>query len=143
MLRCEAYRSMKALPRAVYTELRRRYNGRNNGEILLSVREIVDELHCSKDSASAALGELEEKGFIKCAQRGSFHYKIRHASTWILTEEGLNNELATKDFVHWRAPEKKTGPRSGTDGPIPSTEDENKDRLKMQTVPKQGPTRKN
>lgn len=141
MLRCEAYRSMKALPRGVYTELRRRFNGRNNGEILLSIREIVHELHCSKDSATAALRELEEKGFIKCAQRGSFHYKIRHAPKWILTEEGWNGELASKDFMRWRAPEKNVGPQMRTIGPIPSTADENKDRLKDRTVPQKGPKR--
>ena len=76
----EAYRDLRALPRAIYTFLRRRFNGTNNGHINVSVRMIAAELRCSKDSAGKALGVLVDHGFIKCAQKGSFHWKHGTAS---------------------------------------------------------------
>jgi DNA-binding HxlR family transcriptional regulator len=121
VLASEAYRSLKPLPRAIYTELRRRYNGTNNGYISCSLREIEKELHCSKNTASAALGELVKKGFIKRATCGSFHYKVRHAPTWILTEEEYDGKPATKEFARWSAEEKSAVPEQG------------------QGVPKEGP----
>jgi hypothetical protein len=143
VLRCDAYRSMKALPRAVYFELRRRFNGMNNGKIHCSIRELVAEFHCSKDSAAAALAELEEKGFIKCARLGSFHYKIRHASEWVLTEESLGDEFPTKEFMRWTKPKEEAGPKIGTVGPEIRTLIENKDRRKAVTVLKRGPMVRN
>ncbi len=118
LLRSDAYRSLKALPRAVYTELKRRFNGRNNGDISLSLREIVGELRCSKTSASNALKELVEKGLIRQNQPGSFHYKLPHAPTWILTELPFEDEPATKDFLYWKVSKKEDhGPSKRTDGP--------------------------
>jgi hypothetical protein len=143
VLRCDAYRSMKALPRAVYFELRRRFNGMNNGKIHCSIRELANEFHCSKDSATAALAELEEKGFIKCARPGSFNYKIRHAAEWTLTEESLGEEFPTKEFMRWTKPKEKSGPENGTVGPEIRTPTENKDRGKVVTVLKQGPIGRN
>jgi hypothetical protein len=143
VLRCDAYRSMKALPRSVYFELRRRFNGMNNGKIHCSIRELANELHCSKDSAAAALEELEEKGFIKCARPGSFNYKVRHAPEWILTEESLGEEFPTKEFMRWTTPKEKPGPEIGTLGPEIRTPTENKDRGNVVMVLKRGPTAQN
>ena len=83
-------------------ELKKRFNGRNNGEISCSIRELTRELHCGKDTATAALAELVEHGFIRQSQPGSFQFKIRHAALWILTEEEYDGAPPTKDFLHWR-----------------------------------------
>jgi len=140
VLQCEAYQSLKALPRAVYTELRRRFNGSNNGQITCSLRMLEAELHCSKDSAAKALRELEEKGFIKCAQPGSFNYKVRHAPTWILTEEEHGGQPATKDFMRWRPAEKENaGPETRTKCPHSGTDGTNCVAVLPQTVLKKGP----
>lgn len=139
LLKSDAYRSMKPLPRAVYTELKRRYNGRNNGEIFCSIRELVAELHCSKDGASAALRELEDKGFIRCARRGSFHYKVKHASLWVLTEERLGEEFPTKDFMRWKPQKENSGTAPRTAAPEKRTEGENQDRGNGNPVPISGP----
>jgi hypothetical protein len=128
LIQSDAYRSLKPIPRAAYTELRRRFNGRNNGEISCSIREIVAEVHCSKDSASAAFKELQAKGFIKQSRPASFHYKVPHAPTWILTEENYGNELPTKDFMRWRVTEENAGPDKRTVDPETRTR-----------VPKEGP----
>lgn len=139
VLRCEAYRSMKALPRAVYMELRRRFNGSNNGKIVCSIREIVRECNCSKDAASAALKELQEKGFIKCTQKGSFHFKVPHAAMWALTEEELDGALPTKEFMRWKQPAEKCGPKSRTRGPSSSTDIPEEGLPKSDSVLVQGP----
>lgn len=122
LLMTPAFRSLKPIPRAVYVELRRRFNGSNNGQIACSQRDLVKWVRCSKDSAGAALVELEQKGFIKCSQPGSFTYKIRHAPTWILTEEALGDAPATRDFVRWEPKETKPGPKRRTDRPGTRTE---------------------
>jgi hypothetical protein len=128
LLRSEAYLSLKPIPRAVYTELRRRFNGKNNGGITCSLREIETEVNCSKDSAAKAFAELQEKGFIKCSQPGSFSWKVRHAPSWVLTEESYRDELPTNEFLRWSAPEEKPGPEKRTVGPETRTR-----------VPKEGP----
>ena len=139
VLRSEAYRSLKPIPRAAYTELRRRFNGSNNGEILCSVRNLADAVNCSKDSASAAFAELEAKGFIKCAQRGSFNYKVAHAPKWVLTEEPYHDGLPTKEFMRWRAPEENGGPKSRTSGPGKPTAGDKKYRSRDESVLNNGP----
>jgi hypothetical protein len=141
LLQSDAYRSLKPIPRAVYTELRRRYNGRNNGEISCSVREIAAEVHCSKDSASAAFDELQAKGFIKQSRPASFHYKVRHAPTWILTEENYGTELPTKEYLRWRAIEKNDGPKKRTFGPKNRTPVPKEGPKSGVSVPNQGPCR--
>jgi hypothetical protein len=139
LLDSEAYRSLKPIPRAAYTELRRRYNGSNNGEISCSIREMADRINCSKDSASDAFDELLAKGFIKQARPASFHFKVRHAPTWILTEENYADQLPTKEFMRWSVSKEKAGPESRTAGPEQRTVSEKKDRSNGQAVLKTGP----
>ena len=123
VLDCPAYRDLPALPRAVYMVLRRRFNGRNNGNIYCSVRDLAKELHCSKDSAAKALWILADHGFITSVQPGSFNWKSGKASTWTLTEEALGDNLATKDFLRWQPSEKKVGPKIRTKRPVKGTLD--------------------
>jgi hypothetical protein len=138
-----AFRDLKALPRAVYVLLRRRFNGLNNGHIYLSVRTVADELKCSKDTASRAFKTLEERGFIRSAQKGSFHWKSGNASTWILTEEPFNGEPATKDFARWQPQKSESGPTGRTDGPKQGTNGISLVANKQASVPAGGPESKN
>ena len=109
-----AWQSLQPAPRVLYVALAQRYNGSNNGEISMSVREAARLLHIAKDTATKAFRELEYKGFIKCRKCGSFNYKLRHASIWILTEHPLPGDFATKEFASWR-------PENSKDGPNPMT----------------------
>lgn len=102
LLDSPAWRSMKCEPKQLYVELRRRFNGSNNGEIFYSIRDAARDLHVAKATAQKAFRELQDKGFIKCARLGSFHYKTRHASLWILTEDSYRDQLPTKEFMHWK-----------------------------------------
>jgi hypothetical protein len=49
--------------------------------------------------------ELETKGFIKARQRGSFGWKARHSTTWILTLHEYLGREPTKTFMQWTQPE--------------------------------------
>lgn len=88
-------------------ELKELYNGSNNGDLFLSVREAAKRLGVSNNTASKAFKELEEKGFIIARQKGYFKQKTRHATSWILTEFKYNGQLPTKEFMRW-SPESKT-----------------------------------
>ena len=80
--------------------VKKRYNGINNGYISFSVREGRDLLGCSVNTISRYFDELVNKGFLKIKEKGSFNYKKRHASTWIITSDKYNNETS-RDFKHW------------------------------------------
>ncbi len=86
--------------RCIYIAIRQRYNGSNNGEISFSCREAASVIHGSKNTASHKLKELVEHGLIKQAIKGQF--RNRWASTWILTNEVLDNQPATHEWKHWK-----------------------------------------
>ena len=47
MVNTIAWRSLKPGPKALYLELKRQYNGHNNGRVLLSYRDAAVRLNCS------------------------------------------------------------------------------------------------
>jgi hypothetical protein len=121
MLSGAAWCALTPAARALYVELAQRYNGFNNGEIAMSVREAAWLLHIAKDTASKTFHELEEKGFIKRNVCGSFNWKLKHATTWILTEFDLGDVPATKEFARWQPGKAEPGPTSGTSCPRSGT----------------------
>lgn len=86
--------------RVIYIELRKRFNGINNGEISLSYREAADVALCGKDTARRHLNQLIEHGYIKVANKG--HFRNRWATTWILTNESYANQAPTDEWVKWQ-----------------------------------------
>jgi hypothetical protein len=105
MLACPAYRSLSLAARCILHELKRFYNGRNNGDLFLSVRHAAELLSIGKSTAQRAFAELEDRKFIRPAQKSGFDWKTRerHATTWILTEYQFGNLPPTKDFLKWSA----------------------------------------
>ena len=55
LLESEAWRWLEPMSQSVYIELRRRFNGSNNGRISLSLSEAAHILKASKSSISTAL----------------------------------------------------------------------------------------
>lgn len=104
-----AWRACSPNERAAYLELKWRFKGTNNGEIVLSLRELAAALHVGKTTAGKALADLEAKGFIVTVTRSGFNVKIRKAAEYRLTEYVCNvaGELPTKAFMRWR-PESQT-----------------------------------
>jgi hypothetical protein len=109
-----AYRNLSANARVIHIEIKRRYNGSNNGFIVYSVRQAAAELKISPPTAARALRSLQEYGFIVAEQRGAFHWKIdvtgarhRPASEWRLTTypsdraTGVESRYPTKEFMRW------------------------------------------
>lgn len=121
ILKTLAWQSLPPASRALYVELAQRYNGYNNGEISMSVREAARLLHIAKDTATKSFHELEEKGFIRRKICGSFNWKIRHATTWILTEHPFADRLPTKEFARWPSEKAEAGPNATTECPKTGT----------------------
>jgi DNA-binding transcriptional regulator YhcF (GntR family) len=112
---CVAYKDLSANARSIYEQIKRRYNGSNNGFIVYSVRQAADELKIGKATASRAFSQLEDHWFIVAEQRGHFSWKInpngskiRPATEWRLTVYDNNRTAkvteqgASKDFMRWQ-----------------------------------------
>jgi hypothetical protein len=104
MMKTKAWLQLTPQARSVYIELKARYNGINNGQISLSNREIVARCKMASATASRALQELEDMGFIEAVEKGRFTRKQRHASTWRLTEYFCNetHKSASRAYLHFK-----------------------------------------
>lgn len=110
MMRSAAWQALTPNDRATYLELKWRYDGANNGRIVLGERELAKALHIGRDAARRSLFSLSSKGFLAKAKASGFNVKNRSATEWRLTEYACNvtGEVPTKDFTRW-SPEKNTG----------------------------------
>lgn len=61
--------------RALLVELKALYNGRTNGEPILSAGEAARRLGCGKNLAAKLFGELGERGFIRPNEAVAFNMK--------------------------------------------------------------------
>ena len=102
MLTSPAYRSLSCHARCLLVELGLRYNGDNNGDVSMSVREAAKLLGCAINTTRLAFSQLEDRGFIRLSEKGTFRLKSRHSTTWELTEWPRDGKLATKDFMRWK-----------------------------------------
>jgi len=102
----EAFRYLSGGALKLLIMVRKRFNGINNGHISFSVREGRDLLGYSMNTVARYFDELVDKGFLRIKEKGSFSYKKRHATTWIITCEEYNNEKS-RDFKHWIKTDRK------------------------------------
>jgi hypothetical protein len=109
LLTSDAWLSLTGSGVKYYVELRRRFNGTNNGELHLSCAAAARLLKMSMGTAANAQRELEEKGFIRMTRRGGFHQ--RQATTWALTDEAAPGQTATHDYRNWPPKENPSLPR--------------------------------
>lgn len=118
ILKSEAWRSLSPFSRCLYIELKLRYNGYNNGDIAMSQREAEAAIGCSNKPAQRALRDLQERGFIRIAQKGSFDWKTADtgeskSTRWILTEHPIDYPQpsvmpGTKEFMRWTPAERNS-----------------------------------
>lgn len=106
MLDAPAFRALRGNAVKLMAMLQTRYNGANNGQISMSVREAADQVGCSINHAAALFKELQDAGFIEATVKGAFSWKTRHATTWRLTwlptpnaASASGSDEATKDFM--------------------------------------------
>lgn len=101
-----AWRALSANAKVIYFEVKRRYNGKNNGLISFSSREAGEALNASHQTGSRALTDLQEHGFLEVTEDSTFKRKVKLAREYRLTEKrddrpGLEAP-PTKDFLAWR-----------------------------------------
>jgi hypothetical protein len=103
LLNSPAYLSLSCAARAVLVEITHLYNGRNNGQIGLSVRRAAERCNVARGTAQRAFVDLQERGFIELVTKGAFSRKSPHASEWRLTFNtcDLTREPPSKKFMSW------------------------------------------
>lgn len=127
--------------RSLYLELKRRYNGRNNGDISMSHREAQALLSCSNTAIENAFRGLVARGFIAAVQKGAFDWKTNkqtgnggRATRWRLTElpQDIPQRVlsgGTKEFMRWQPgmdfSEKSAARSERTNGPSSADHSEN------------------
>jgi len=110
---CAAWARLKPGPRALYVELKRRYNGSNNGQIILSHRDAAIALNVSRNTVGPYFAELETRGLIMMTRAPYLGPSgIGQASLWALQElPTADGKPATRAFVRW-ADKKKPHPKT-------------------------------
>lgn len=111
LLASAPYRALPPNPRALLVELIIMFNGQNNGELYLSVRDAADRMGVADTkAASAALKELQDMGFIAEVERGHFAVKAgnKRASRWRLTWHAVAGQHGPTNEYKDRMPEPGT-----------------------------------
>jgi hypothetical protein len=117
MLDCPAYVALSLPARAGLIEVKRLYNGSNNGKIVLSVRDLAKRLGCNKETACHVLQELTDKCFIEPNTKGAYSVKFRRATEWRLNDQQCDatGQRQSQAFLKWNgqsAPKPKAEPRT-------------------------------
>lgn len=101
-----AWATLSPGPRALYLELKRRYNGANNGEIFLSHRDAAIALDVHRNTVGPWFRKLEERGFIHMTRAPHLGPSgIGRASTWALAEaRTIDGDKASMAFKKWKIP---------------------------------------
>ena len=102
----QAFRYLSGGALKLLIMVRKRFNGINNGHISFSIREGFGLLGYAPNTIKRYFDELVDKGFLRIKEKGSFSYKKRHATTWIITCEEYNNQKS-RDFKHWKKTDRK------------------------------------
>jgi len=106
LMKAPAWATMSPGPRSLYVELKRRYNGTNNGEIYLSHREAAIALHVHRNTVGPWFKELEERGFIHLTRAPHLGPSgVGRASMWALAEaRTMDGGKASMAFKKWKTP---------------------------------------
>ncbi len=118
----EAWATLRPGPRALYVELKRRYNGANNGEIFLSHRDAAKALCVNRNTVTGYFAELQERGFIRMTQAPHLGPAgIGLASKWALEEDStVDGKPGGMSFMRWR---EKQNPRQKIEHGRPKKQD--------------------
>ena len=102
LMETPAWRSLDPYASRLLIELYSLYNGSNNGEVFLSVREAGRRCNFDPGTASNRFRLLEERGFIRRRSTEPYKWNERMAYRWILNEFDFAGQPATKEFMKWK-----------------------------------------
>lgn len=116
MMDSPAWASLSPQDRAVYVELARLFNGKNNGFLGFGVRAAAERANVNKDTARKCLQRLVDRGFIEPTQAGAFNQNDRRATEWRLTQHRCDRTHApgSKAFMRWRPEDLEQRPKRGS-----------------------------
>ncbi|MCK0139271.1 helix-turn-helix domain-containing protein [Aliiroseovarius sp. F47248L] len=113
-LKSEAWRSLSGAAVRVWLELHTRYNGGNNGKLILSFAEAGEALGMGKATVKRAYAELVEKGFLALEREGNWYH--RRAHEWRLTTKPMQRAKGKEPpTLDWRSYREKTNRGSGSE----------------------------
>lgn len=101
---------LKFLPaaRIVYLDLELCFNGYSNGHVLATVREIMTRTGLSQPTVCKALEDLQRKGFIKVARRGTVGPQGGYGRLWQLTRVPRHDKAGkvldiagSQEYLRW------------------------------------------
>jgi DNA-binding transcriptional MocR family regulator len=122
-----AWLDLSPTARSLYLEMKKRFNGANNGEVRLSHREAAQRLKLSRNTVGRYFKELEAHCFIRAAQGHCLGPSgIGQTTHWVLEELDFNGQAATKAFMRWKsdfASPTKQKPRTKPKPPRPKVRD--------------------
>lgn len=112
VLDSEAYLDLSLWARAILTEIVRKMNGYNNGNIAVSYVYLIKRLgNTNKRKIGAAIAQLMDHGFLETKAdadwkgRRSREYRL----TFVNTTPGDKHKAATNDYTNWVNPKQKAG----------------------------------
>ena len=98
----DAMKDCDAIAKSVFIEFLRRYNGFNNGEISMSVRELSKNLSISIGTANKKIHRLIKVGLIRITKNSGFNVKGRLAREFEITFHPFNKMPAKNTFKQWQ-----------------------------------------
>lgn len=91
----EAFKACNAHAKVIWFKIMELYNGSNNGEISLSVRQAGEYAGCSPNYAGKHINQLIEVGLIDRTMKTGFTSGKRLACTYALTHLPIGTKTAT------------------------------------------------
>lgn len=117
-LKSSAWRSLSGAAVKLWLELHTRYNGGNNGRLILSLAEAASLLGMGKATVQRAYKELVEHGFLVLEKEGNWYG--RRAHEWLLTTKPMQKVRgkipATNDWRDYRPKKTKRGSKTEPSG---------------------------
>lgn len=104
----QAWATLKPGSRALYIELKRRFNGANNGRIILSHRDAAKALGVHRNTVGPWFQDLQDRAFIRMTQAPHLGPSgVGQTSHWALEELPTDDlKSATKGFMSWQQKQK-------------------------------------
>ncbi len=94
-----AYESLSTNAKVLLTHFKWLYNGRNNGELAISIKQVMKLCRIGSNKATEAILELLYTGFIKVKKIGRFSTNM--ASEYSLTCEKMGTREPANDWRHY------------------------------------------